>query len=57
MSRWNNVNLNGPYWTKFPNKRFSIASICFSANISKFYNLLNPEIVLTIEAGKYEVKI
>ena len=57
MSLWKSVNLNGLYWTKLPNKNYYIARMKLSGKKSIFSNLLNPEIVLTIDPGRYEVKI
>ena len=55
ISLWNNVNLNGLSWTILPKIASYIAKIWLCTNISRFYNLLNPEIEFKIDAGKYDV--
>jgi hypothetical protein len=57
ISLWKKVNLKGLSWTMLPNNKFSKFSIWLILKKSKFYNLLRPDNVLRIEAGKYELKI
>jgi len=57
MSLWNSINLSGLYWIKSPSIKFYRVRMKLYGKKSRFYNLLNPEMVFIIDPGRYDVKM